>query len=60
MAGRYGRTEIIGSLVLLPAMLTGYFLSHRTIGLVDGGWTRTAVLSVSGLSGAAIILREIL
>lgn len=56
-AGRYGRAEIVASLVLLPAMITGYLLSHRMIGRFDGAWTRPAVLGVSAAAGIFAILR---
>jgi uncharacterized membrane protein YfcA len=59
VAGRFGRAELTGALLLLPAMVTGYLLSHRTVGIFDESWTRPAVLGLSALAGAAIILREL-
>ena len=60
LAGRFGSAELIGALLLLPATVAGYLLSHRTIGVLDESWTRPAILGLSALAGAAIILRELL
>jgi uncharacterized membrane protein YfcA len=60
VAGRFGSAEITGALLLLPAMVTGYLLSHRTVGVFDESWTRPTILALSALAGAAIIVRELL
>lgn len=58
--GRFGAYEMRLALLMLPALLVGYVVSGWTAGVVDRGWTRRAVLAVSGASGAVIVLRHLL
>src|SRR3990170_4827419 len=46
-AGRFGVEELRLSGVLIPGTVLGYFLSRRAAAYLDGGRTRTAVLTVS-------------
>ena len=45
---------------MLPGMLAGLALSRHVAPYVDRGRTRPAVLTVVALTGAAIVLRELL
>ena len=58
--GRFGRYEFRSALALLPGVMIGFTLSGRTRQLLDRGYTRAAVLTVSAVSGAIVILRELL
>jgi uncharacterized membrane protein YfcA len=58
--GRFGRDELWSALALLPGVLIGFALSARTRQLLDRGYTRAAVLTISAVSGAVVILRELL
>ena len=58
--GRFGRDEFWSALALLPGVLIGFVLSTRTRQLFDQGYTRAAVLTVSAVSGAIVILRALL
>lgn len=58
--GRFGLWEITSGLSLLPGMFTGFALSRPLAVVLDGGYTRRAVLSVSAVAGASLLLREFL
>jgi uncharacterized membrane protein YfcA len=58
--GRFGRHEFWSALALLPGVLIGFILSARTRQLFDRGYTRAAVLTISAVSGAVVILRGLL
>jgi hypothetical protein len=58
--GRFGRHEFWSALALLPGVLIGFVLSTRTLPFLDRGYTRAAVLTVSAVSGAIVILRALL
>lgn len=58
--GRFGLYEVGLAMLMLPALLAGYVLSGWTAGVVDRGHTRRAVLAVSGASGVAIVIRQLL
>jgi uncharacterized membrane protein YfcA len=60
VVGRFGLTELLSSLVLLPGVVVGFVLSKRTLAFLDRGYTRTAVLAVSAIAGLALILRHVL
>ena len=60
VVGRFGLTEFLSSLALLPGVVVGFVLSRRTLTFLDRGYTRTAVLAVSAVSGVALILRQVL
>jgi uncharacterized membrane protein YfcA len=57
--GRLGRGEIVLATLLVPGLLLGFFLSSQLRHRIDAGYTRTAVLLVSGTAGAVVILREL-
>lgn len=60
VVGRFGADEFRLALVMLPGMLAGLALSRHVAPYVDRGRTRPAVLTVVALTGAAIVLRELL
>jgi uncharacterized membrane protein YfcA len=45
--------------LLAPGLVLGFLLSSRLRHLLDAGYTRIAVLAVSGTAGVAVILREL-
>jgi uncharacterized membrane protein YfcA len=58
--GRFGLREIQLTTVLLPGVFLGYFLSNRSMKILDRGFIRPAVLITSAISGIVVILRNIL
>jgi uncharacterized membrane protein YfcA len=59
--GQFGVTEFWLGLMLVPGSLLGFLISRHTAAIADrGSLTRIAVLTVSGLSGAAVIGRQLL
>lgn len=59
LVGRFGMYEVRLALIMLPSLLAGYVLSHWTVGLVDHGYTRRAVLVVAGAAGVAVVVRQL-
>jgi len=60
LVGRFGRSEILSSLSLLPAVVLGFFLSTRIAAVIDRGHTRKAILASSGLAGLAVVVEALL
>jgi uncharacterized membrane protein YfcA len=60
LAGRFGRAELGASLAIVPGVLAGFALSQRALAFLDQRYVRPAVLVVSALSGAAVVLRALL
>lgn len=58
--GHFGLREIILSVVLIPGVVLGFFLSSQTVKILDRGFIRPAVLIASALSGLVVIVRSIL
>lgn len=59
-AGRIGRTDLVLAAAMLPAAGLGFLLSGWGRRLVDGGYVRVVVLTVSTLSALALIGRAVL
>ena len=59
-AGRLGRTELGLALLLLPGILAGFAVSMKTVRVLDRGYTRPAVLSVAGVMGLIVVVRQLL
>jgi hypothetical protein len=59
VVGRYGRSELLWTLGLLPATLLGFLGSSRLTTWVDAGRTRRAVLGITVASGVAAVLRSL-
>lgn len=58
--GRFGLHEIILALGLFPGIVVGFLLSNITSKKLDRGYVQPAVLFVSAISAAMVILRNIL
>ena len=59
LVGRFGRVELAGALSLLPGVLLGFVCSARLAALLDRGYTRGAVLAVSGAAGTLVLVRQL-
>jgi uncharacterized protein len=59
-AGRFGLQELRLAGVLIPGTVLGYFLSRRAAAYLDSGRTRIAVLAVSALAAASVIVTMLL
>jgi hypothetical protein len=59
LAGRFGARETVLAAWLVPAMLLGFAVSRRLSRLLDRGYIRHAVLAVSALSSAMVLLRAL-
>ncbi len=57
--GRFGTTELVLAVSLLPGILIGFVSSRHTSGFFDRGYTRAAVLLLSAATGLAVILRQL-
>ena len=58
--GLFGREQLILTAALLPGILLGYSVSRHTVSVLDKGYTRVAVLSVSAAAAILVILRQLL
>ncbi len=58
--GKFGRAELSGTLLLLPAIGIGFLVSGHTAPLFDRGFTRPAVLLVSGGAATLVLIRGVL
>lgn len=54
-AGRFGAEEIRLSAFLIPGTVLGFVISRPAAAYLDGGYTRTAVLTVSALAAVTVI-----
>ena len=57
--GRYGASELIWTLLLLPGTALGFACSNRLTAWVDAGRTRRAVLGITTAAGVAAVLRSL-
>jgi uncharacterized membrane protein YfcA len=57
LGGRFGMPELVATIILAPAAALGYALSTATFHRVEKRGLRGAVLSLSALSGIAVIIR---
>ncbi|MFW6159883.1 MAG: sulfite exporter TauE/SafE family protein [Acidobacteriota bacterium] len=60
LIGRFGSKELLMTLILLPGIFLGFFLSKKTAGFLDKGHIRLAVLIASAFSGLLIIILQII
>ncbi len=58
--GHFGAEELRLTLFLCPGTLIGFWLSNHVIHKLDSRWVRPAVLLLSGLSAAGVILKSVL
>ena len=59
LVGRFGRAEILSSILLFPAVLVGFLLSARIAAVLDRGHTRKAILAASALAGLAVVIEAL-
>jgi uncharacterized membrane protein YfcA len=59
LVDRFGMIELKLSLILLPGIFTGYFLSKHTARILDRGFIRPAILLFSLLSGCVLLFNTI-
>jgi uncharacterized membrane protein YfcA len=59
LVGRFGRSEILFSIALFPAVLVGFLLSARVAAVVDRGHTRRVILAASALAGVAVVIQAL-
>ena len=57
--GRFGRPELVKAACLIPGAVVGYAVSSHIAPILDRGYTRTAVLSVSALAGVSVIVQTL-
>ncbi|MEX2588100.1 MAG: sulfite exporter TauE/SafE family protein [Actinomycetota bacterium] len=59
-AGRLGIPEAVSGVALYPGILLGFWLSKHLLPFLDAGLMRIAILSVSGVSSIAVLVKELL
>lgn len=59
-AGRFGEAELGMSLLLLPPLFVGFWLSRFLLGLVDRGRARNLVLAVTAFAAIALLVRALM
>lgn len=59
IVGRFGLRELGWAMWLLPGVLLGFGISGRVTHWLDAGRTRTAVLIVSAVSGAIVVVKQL-
>jgi hypothetical protein len=59
LAGHFGGSELILSAVLLPGVVVGFLLSKPLTVYLDKGYTRYAILGVSGLAGVLLVIQQL-
>ena len=59
LVGRFGRSEILSSVTLFPAVLVGFLLSARIAAVLDRGHTRKVILGASALAGLAVVIQAL-
>ena len=55
--GRFGFDELYAGAFLLPGVVAGFAVSRRIAPILDRGYTRVAVLTVSALAGLSVIVQ---
>ncbi len=60
IVGRFGRSELHLAACIVPGAIVGYAVSSRVAPMLDRGYTRGAVLSLSALAGLSVIVRALL
>jgi uncharacterized membrane protein YfcA len=59
LVGRFGRSEILSSVALFPAVLAGFLLSARISAVLDRGHTRKVILGASALAGLVVVVEAL-
>jgi len=60
LGGHIGWPELVGSALLVPGTVAGFLVSLRLAPVIDRGYTRHAILSLSAFAGAVVIVKELL
>ena len=60
LVGKCTLHELRLFLMVVPAVLLGFVLSRFTIHRLDKGYTRTAILVVSAVSGIVVIIKSLM
>ena len=60
VVGRFGRSELLATLLLLPGILAGFTLSSRVATYLDRGRIRPVILILSTIAGLAVLARSLL
>jgi uncharacterized membrane protein YfcA len=58
--GRFGALELRLAALVVPGILLGYALSRKTVGVLDRGFIRPAVLGISAAAALLVIGRQVL
>lgn len=58
-AGKFGATELVLGLLLLPAIFAGFFLSRFTAGRMDQHRTRPAILAISAVTAMVVMVQSV-
>jgi uncharacterized membrane protein YfcA len=57
--GRFGMLEFTLGVILMPAVLVGFWFSRYTAPRIDAAHTRPAILAVSAISAAIVLIRAV-
>lgn len=57
LVGRLGREEVELGIAMIPGILLGILAAHPARRFLDRGYTRNAILLVSGAAGLAAVVR---
>lgn len=60
LTDRFGATEFILGLLMLPPLLFGFYLSRYILPYVDRGFVRPLILGVTALAAVALLVRSLL
>jgi uncharacterized membrane protein YfcA len=58
--GRFGRAELQLALALMPGVFIGFAISGLIVPVVDRGYTRLLVLTLSSITALVIVFRQVL
>lgn len=59
LGGHTSTNHLATSLTLLPAVVVGFVAGRRLVPILDRGWTRSAVLTLSAVAATVLIIRLI-
>jgi len=59
LGGHTTTNDLVIGLSLLPAVVVGFAMSGRLVPVLDRGWTRPAVLSLSAIAAVVLVVRLI-
>lgn len=59
VAGRFGRDEFIDGVLLVPGLVIGMMIGRPARPFLDRGWTRPAVLALSAIAAATLVVESL-